>query len=59
MSAITPKEFPPIITARFKKNPALCQWFLKCQNRATMTRSHPTLGDVDLCTTCADWMDQK
>lgn len=29
-----------------------CQWFAMCQNLATTTRPHPTLGDVPICDRC-------
>lgn len=36
----------------------LCQWFLLCKNRATMTRPHPLLGNVPICKRCNDKMDK-
>ena len=31
-----------------------CQWFALCDNEATTTRPHPTLGDVPICESCDD-----
>lgn len=30
-----------------------CQWFLLCDNPATTTMPHPTLGNVPICARCA------
>jgi hypothetical protein len=35
----------------------LCEWFLLCENPATMTRPHPILGDVKICADCNKKMD--
>ncbi len=29
-----------------------CKWFLLCENLATLTEPHPTLGDVPICARC-------
>lgn len=29
-----------------------CEWFALCENGATLTRSHPILGDVPICGRC-------
>lgn len=29
-----------------------CAWYLKCDNAATHTQSHPVLGDVPICDRC-------
>ena len=35
-----------------------CQWFLLCENQATMTRPHPILGNVQICQRCNDKIDK-
>lgn len=30
----------------------ICQWWFLCDNKATQTQSHPTLGDVPICDRC-------
>lgn len=40
-----------------KKDPTPCEWFLLCDNEATMTRPHPVLGDVPICQRCNDKME--
>jgi hypothetical protein len=37
--------------------PVVCHWFAKCVNQAVTTMSHPTLGDVPICTRCKDKME--
>lgn len=29
-----------------------CRWFLHCVRPARMTRRHPVLGEVPICSTC-------
>jgi hypothetical protein len=33
--------------------PALCAWYLKCENPATRLVPHPVLGNVPACERCA------
>lgn len=33
-----------------------CRWFLKCEEVAVTTRSHPILGQVPICQRCNDKM---
>lgn len=49
---LRPVEFPPMITNKFSKDEELCQWFLKCENKATKSREHPVLGSVRVCDSC-------
>lgn len=35
-----------------------CEWFAMCTNPATMTRSHPILGQVPICKRCDDKMNK-
>jgi len=35
----------------------ICEWFIMCDNPATMTRSHPSLGEVPICKRCNDKME--
>lgn len=49
---LTPIQLPPMIVENKGKDPALCAWFLKCDNTATTTREHPILGKVLICERC-------
>lgn len=33
----------------------MCAWFALCPNPASTTQSHPILGDVPICASCAAW----
>lgn len=35
-----------------------CRWFARCGRPASGTRAHPILGDVPICTECAQWCEQ-
>jgi hypothetical protein len=35
-----------------RTGPVQCQWFLFCNNPATSTMRHPTLGNVPICDRC-------
>ena len=49
-------------TARITIQPAetldVCQWFLQCENPATTTLPHPTLGEVPCCARCAGFVQR-
>lgn len=54
-----PVGVPPIVTAKmtriWPKPEGSCMWFLKCENQATTTQAHATLGDVPVCDSCHEF----
>jgi|tagenome__1003787_1003787.scaffolds.fasta_scaffold18694934_2 hypothetical protein len=49
---------PPILVNCVGKTAGLCRWFLGCQNKATKTIDHPTLGKVPTCKACYDRVEE-
>lgn len=50
-----PAHIPPMLTATGRGPNTVenqCMWFLKCENEATHTQEHPTLGPVPICDGC-------
>lgn len=49
-----PIHVPPIAVRQLDPDRAAdqCQWFLLCENRATVTITHPVYGDVPSCICC-------
>jgi hypothetical protein len=33
-----------------------CEWFAECHEPSTAMVEHPTLGDVEICQTHAEWL---
>jgi hypothetical protein len=33
-----------------------CEWFLHCDRESVATVEHPTVGDVEICQRCLDWL---
>lgn len=50
----SPAGVPPIITRVQDpdRDPNRCAWFLLCDAPASLTVTHPTLGDVPACRRC-------